>query len=314
MAKPSPRDPVTVVIPVHNAADRLGKLVPAWSEMLAKLGRGYEILVVDDGSTDTTAAALEQLANRVPYLRVLRHDARRGFGASLRTALAEAKHPLFFYTSSDYPYTPADLRRMLERIEVRDEVFGKQPDLISGCRTGRPKPWLVKWGGRAWRLLWRVLFGMPLQPSPTWLGWREARYRWLVGWLFGVPLADVNSAFKLYRTAFLRRFPIQSDGDFVHTELVAKATFLTSIMDELPLTPKPDAEPVPSVRSELWRVFRHPDFGTPPRDPSGRQPGGGEPGAPVPDAAPPAVSPVPDARELHGTPGADAPGSPPPVP
>src|SRR5205814_8623283 len=108
----------------------------------------------DDGSTDTTAAVLTDLTNRVPYLRVLRHDTRRGFGASLRTALAAASHPLLFYTATDYPYSPNDLRKLLDRIELRDEVFGRQPDLISGCRTGRPVTRFVMWTWGAWRILW----------------------------------------------------------------------------------------------------------------------------------------------------------------
>ena len=289
MAKSSPpRDPVTVVIPVHNAADRLEKVVPPWADVLTRYGREFEIVVVDDGSTDSTLAVLEKLAARLPTLRVLRHDRCRGFGACLRAAVAEARHPLLFYTASDYPYTPSDIRPMLDRIEVRDEIFGRQPDLISGCRSGRPKPAVATWAGRTWRLFWRVFAGMHLQPAPTWLGWREYVYGSFVGWVFGVPLADVNSAFKLYRTAFLRRVPIQSDGDFVHAELVAKATFLTSIMDEVPLTPRPDAPP-PSVWSDMWRVFTNPEFTTaPPPDQSA-------PASPLPTdtAPPPAVPPTP---------------------
>ncbi|MBX9622799.1 MAG: glycosyltransferase family 2 protein [Gemmataceae bacterium] len=264
MTKPPP-DPVTVVLPVHNAADRLEKVVPGWAEALARLGREYEIVAVDDGSTDGSGAVLDRLAGgRVRHLRVLRHEAHRGYGASLRTALTEARHPLLFTTAVDYPYPPADLKKLLDRIEVRDELLGKQPDLISGCRTGRAAPLVVRGVGRGWRLLWRVAAGMTLAPSPTWLGTRESLYNALVGRVFGSPLADVNSAYKLYRTAFLRRVPIQSDSDFVHTELAAKATFLTSLVDELPLTPA-TAEPVaPSVWRDFWRVFKHPEFGTPP--------------------------------------------------
>lgn len=284
MAKTAPpRDPVSVVLPVHNAADRAEKAVPAWADALARLGREYEIIAVDDGSTDATPAVLEKLAaGRVKHLRVLRHDARKGYGASLRTALAEARHPLVFTTALDYPYAPADLRKLLDRIEVRDELLGRQPDLISGCRTGRPVPAPVQWVGRGWRVFWRVAAGMSLAPAPAWPGLREYLYNGFAGWVFGSPLADVNSAFKLYRAAFLRRFPIQSDGDFVHTELAAKATFLTSLVDELPLTAS--AEPIrpSSFGRDLWRVFQNPDFGTP-----------------APAAAPtepPVVSAVPDSR------------------
>ena len=279
MSKPAPpRDAVTVVIPVHHVADQVEKVVPAWAEALVRTGRVYEILVVDDGSTDATPAALERLtAGRVKHLRVLTHDSRRGFGACLRTALEATENPLFFYTSPDFPYYPSDLRRLLDRIEVRDEVFGKQPDLISGCRTGRPVPLFVEWFGRAWRLFWRVLFGLHMEALPAWQGTREFLYNRFVGWVFGQPLADVNSAFKLYRTEFLKRFPIQSDGDFVHTELVAKATFLTSIMDEIPLTAVTPPEVArPSVLREMWRVFKHPEFTMPQKPGESQKPG--EPG------------------------------------
>jgi len=260
-----PNPSVTVVIPVHNAANLADKVV-SWRLFLDKCGRPYEILVVDDGGTDS---ATEKLAAREPRAQVLRHDTRRGFGACLRTALAEAKHPLFFYAALDYPYTPADLRVMLERIELRDEILGKQPDLISGCRTGLATPFLPKWSSRLWRGFWRVFAGMPIQEAPPWHGWGESRYKARTRWVYSVPLADVNSCFKLYRTAFLRRFPIQSDGDFVHTELVAKATFFTSIMDEVKLTPKPDAVPaLGNIRADRRRLFGHPKFAFPPEPPA----------------------------------------------
>jgi glycosyltransferase involved in cell wall biosynthesis len=251
-----PLDAITVVIPVHNSADRLDRIA-GWRSSLEKSGRTFEILVVDDGSTDATATKL--VAG--PHTRVLRHDTRKGFGACLRTALNEASFPLFFYTSLDYPYTPSDLRKLLERIDLRDEFLNKQPDLISGCRTGLPTPFVVKWLGRVWRLFWRIAAGMPIHSPPPWHGWSAYFYRLRTKWVYGVPLSDVNSCFKLYRTAFLKRFPVQSNGDFVHTELVAKATFLTSIMDEVPLSPKPDPVPVlGDTATDRRRLFYSPEF------------------------------------------------------
>src|SRR5262245_5566854 len=171
MAK-SAKDGVTVVIPAHNAAAELQRVLPAWGAVLTNLNRPFEILVVNDGSTDGTAAALEELVKRVPHLRVLRgpttqdtsaphfHDTRRGFGACLRTALEEAKYPLFMYAGVDYPYTPTDIKTMLVRIELRDEILGKQPDLISGARAGQPRPMLVSVLGGAWKIFWRCFAGL----------------------------------------------------------------------------------------------------------------------------------------------------------
>jgi glycosyltransferase involved in cell wall biosynthesis len=259
----APRDGVAVVIPAHNAAAALERTLPAWGAVLSNLNRPFEILVVNDGSTDATAATLDKLAARVPKLRVLTHETRRGFGACLRTALAEVNHPLFMYAGVDYPYTPTDIKPMLDRVELRDEVLGKQPDLISGFRAGQPRPTLVIGLAWAWKLFWRAFAGLPIAEMPPWYSWGEWWYKTRVAWVFGVPLADVNSAFKLYRTAFLKRFPIQSDGDFVHTELVAKATFLTSIMDEVPLTEPPNQDLVPPlgpVAADRREVFRRPKF------------------------------------------------------
>jgi glycosyltransferase involved in cell wall biosynthesis len=300
------RDGVTVVIPVHNGADALDKVLPAWGAVLANLNRPSEIIVVNDGSTDNTAEVLQKRAGSVPHLRVLTNPAREGFGACLRKALAEARQPLLLYAGVDYPYTPTDIRPMLERIELRDEIFGKQPDLISGARASQYPPGWVRYLGYGWKLFWRVFAGLPMMDSPPWYGWDEWWYRFRAHWVFGVPLADVNSAFKLWRVSFLKRFPIQSDGDFVHVELVAKATFLTSIMDEVPLTPKADPfPPLGDVSADRRKVFRDPQFTFTAEAP---------PSPPVPEAAPPVppTAPTPPTAETSAG-GPSSPGSPAPA-
>jgi hypothetical protein len=218
---------------------------------------------VDDGSTDGSAAKADDLAAKRKHLRVLEHDAPRGFGACLRTALAESAHPLFFYTALDYPYTPHDLAKLLTRIDHTDELMHRKLDLVSGCRTGRPVPEFWRWLGRGFRLFCRVALGLHLEPLPGWLGFREHARSWLAWVLFGVPMTDPNAAFKLFRRSMLDRFPIQSDGDFVHVELIAKGTFLTCLMDELPLTPRPD--PIPAASwADLGTVLRNAQFHPPP--------------------------------------------------
>lgn len=254
-------EPVSVVIPVYNVAEIVGPAVRAWRDELQKLNVETELLVVDDGSTDGTTAALEELSGAAS-IRVLRHESRKGYGACLRTALAETRHPLFFFTALDYPYTPGDLAKLLARIDQPDELIKRKLDVVAGCRTGRPVPPLWKWLGRCIRGFARIGLGLPFQPLPGWLGFREHWRSWIAWVVFADPLTDPNCAFKLFRKSILDRFPIQSDGEFVHVELIAKATFLTCLMDEVPLTPRPDPQP-PTWWGEFWKVFRDPRFTLP---------------------------------------------------
>src|SRR5207247_2116077 len=91
----------------------------------------------------------------------------------------------------------------------------------------------------------------------------------LVRLFFGVRIVDVGSEFKLFRRAVFTRIPLQSDGPFVHVEILAKANFLGRLMAEVPISYRPDpagttaAQPLidRQVLAEARRVFRDPDFG-----------------------------------------------------
>src|SRR5262249_1456416 len=149
---------ISMALPVHNQAALLERAGPAWVNALAKLNRPFEMLVVDDGSSDDTPARADALAGRHSQVAVLRHEAPRGFGAALRTALEKAQKPLFFYTSLDYPYQTTDLRRLLERI---DDV-----DVVSGFRAARrPPTWYRRYRRIADFLLW-FLVGLEREPLP----------------------------------------------------------------------------------------------------------------------------------------------------
>jgi hypothetical protein len=220
----------------------------AWIAHLNGLGREHELLLIDDALLDRT----HELADRHPGLRVLRDPARRGVGAALRLGVAEAKHPLLFYAPCDGRYQPKDLRLLLDEID--------KTHVVTGHRVGRKVPLLLRLIGFAWRGLIRVLFGLPLQPLPSWLGWRDHARNLLVRVFFGVQLHDVQCEFRLFRRSVFRRIPIQSDGPFAHVEVLAKANFTTAVMTEVPASYHPLTSPA-SWWKEAWRVFTHPDFG-----------------------------------------------------
>jgi glycosyltransferase involved in cell wall biosynthesis len=253
-----------VLLPVFNQVAGLEPIVESWMRALAKLERPVEFIIIDDASTDGTASAAAKLVARHAGLGLLRHDARRGPGAGLRTGLAAATHPLVFVTACDYPYPPADVGKLIEVIDAAD--------LVSGCRTDPVPPWLRRLGA-VYRLIMRVVFGVDAERRPGWLG-RPAWWRGvIVQWAFGVRVWDPLSAYKLFRRSLLDRILIQSDGEFIHAELLAKANFVGCMMAEVPIGRLPGnfkgafepSAPGAEFSRDFRRLFRRPEFLSRPR-------------------------------------------------
>lgn len=254
-------DMVCLIIPIQNAASRIGSILRDWHDGLNRLNIDHTFLIVDDGSQDETWNVLERLRERYTGLRTLRHDSPRGFGACLRTALPEILDPLVGYVTLDYPYRPADLEGLLGRLNQPVEVYGtvSEVGVASGCRTGRPVPGAWKVIGRLYRGFVRLALGYKPEPLAGWLGIRNHWRSWWLWLSMGVPLVDITSGLKIFRRHWFERFPIQSDGDFAHAEILAKLTFLGAMIAEVPLQPRNDVIP-PTTFTRHGAVFRNAKF------------------------------------------------------
>src|SRR5262245_53360666 len=275
---PLATQPLSVLLLGQSDRPGLEEALCGWIAYLNGLGRDHQLLLVDDAVCDRT----EELARRHPGIEVLRDPVKRGVGAALRLGVAQAKHPLLFYAPCDARYQPKDLRLLLDEID--------RTHAVTGHRVGRKVPFFLRALGFVWRGLFRVLFGMPLEPLPAWLGWRDHARNLFARIFFGLRLHDVQCDFRLFRRSIFRRIPIQSDGPFAHVEVLAKANFTTAVMSEVPVAYRPGAAPR-SWWKEAWRVFAHPDFGPAVLPP--------DPPAPEPIAAAPVacglLSPATDA-------------------
>lgn len=252
------QSPLSAVLHAWNAGADLEEVVTAWVQYLETLARPFEVLLVDDCSTDGTSEQVDLLAQRYSSVRVLHHERHQGPGASLQTGVQAAQFPLLFTCPCDKQFHPPDLQSALETID--------QVDLVTGYRVWKPLPlWLRAWDGLR-RLVGRVLLGGAADPRECWLGWNGWRRRWAARWLFGVRVQDPECSYRLYRRSIFRRVPIQSRSSAAQIEILAKANHLECLMAEVPVSWVPPRNAArdtieESAGLELRRLFFAPDFG-----------------------------------------------------
>lgn len=238
--------PLSVVLPLRNGSADVAELVDAWQPVLQGLKRDTELIVVAEGTTT--------LAADVPVRLVTEAG---GLGAAIRAGLAAAQHPLVLFASDDRRYAPANLKRLLAEIDKNDLVWARRKDhAASGLLGGL---------GKLYRISLRVLFGIPFEAPPPWLGFKPRLFHWLLRVWTGARAADINCPFKLYRRDVLARIPIQSDGPFVHGEILAKANFLECPLTEVEIAGPADdpAQDLRPLLREMWDVLCDPDFRKP---------------------------------------------------
>jgi hypothetical protein len=245
-------DALTVIIPMRTP--HAMRPLNEWARWCAAYRPGSELVIVDDGAGLTAETQL-------PATRILTHDGPRGFGASLRMAIESVRTPLVAYARPNYPYAPASLDTLVNRLEQPVDLYGevRRVDAVSGCRTGHAIPAGWRTLGQAYRLAVRVVLGYRPAPLPGWLGRRNHWRSWWLWGLMGVPLIDVTSGLAVFRRSLFDQFPIQSNGDFATPEIFAKLTFMNALLAEEPLPASTAAIPETEF-SDFRKVFRNAKF------------------------------------------------------
>ena len=193
-------DSLTLFFPMWNEELTIARTVAAANEIGDKLVAAgeigsFEILIVDDASTDATPALADDLAMEDDRVRVVHHPVNRKLGGSVKTGLAEAKGQLVLYTDADMPFDLADVAKAVRLLRVYDA------DIVSAYRFDRT--------GEGWR---RALYSFV--------------YNALVRCTLALPVRDVNFAFKLVRREVLDHVQLRSEGSFIDAELLARAKHL----------------------------------------------------------------------------------------
>src|SRR3989344_5419097 len=182
---------LSVFFPLFNEEGNVETLVKKAIDVLDNLKLEYEIILVNDGSTDGTKAAVEKLAGENPRIRAINHPKNLGYGEVLKSGFYNAKYDFICYTDGDGQFDFSEVTKFLEKIENND--------LVIGYRIKRQDPFF------------RILFNK---------GWKLSLLAF-----FGLTLKDVDCGFKMIRKSVLEKIPHleSSRGAMINAELAIKA-------------------------------------------------------------------------------------------
>jgi glycosyltransferase involved in cell wall biosynthesis len=195
---------LSIVIPVYNEEENIPKLYKELKEVLEKLGKEYEIIFVDDGSTDRTYQILQELARKDPHVKVIRFRRNYGQTAAMYAGFQYAQGDVIITMDGDLQNDPKDIPKLLEKIE---EGY----DIVSGWRKNRKDNFIT-----------RIL------PSKI--------ANWLISKVTGVHLHDYGCTLKAYRKEVAKNYRLYGD---MHRFLPAVAKSFGAKITEIVVNHRP---------------------------------------------------------------------------
>ena len=193
---------LSVFFPAYNDSGTIASLVISAHRTAQRLTPDFEIIIVNDGSADTTPEICDELARTYREVRVIHHPTNRGYGGALRTGFREARKDLIFYTDGDAQYDPAALSALWPHLT--DEV-----DLVNGYKISRSDP------------LHRIIIGRI--------------YHHTVKILFGLTVLDVDCDFRLMRRSIFDRVDLEHNSGVICLEMMKKITDAGFRIAEVPV-------------------------------------------------------------------------------
>jgi len=183
------RPSISAFFPCHNEAATVEPLVRQTIAVLGEIASDFEVIIVDDGSTDATPTIADRLVAELEVVKVVHHPTNLGYGAALQSGFRTASKEWVFYTDGDAQFDVKELKGIVPLIA--------QYDIVSCYRLQRREGFRRRLNGLCWSRL--------------------------VGFVFGMHLKDVDCAFKLYRREIFDRIEMRSRGALIDAEILARA-------------------------------------------------------------------------------------------
>lgn len=190
---------ISIILPIFNEENLVDQSILDILKKSKKIFHNVEIIAVDDGSTDETPKILIKLKKDEKRIKIITHKTNKGYGATLRSGVNHAKFDWIFFTDSDMQFNIQEVKHFIS--------YTNTYDFVIGYRMQRADSWRRKIISRIYNMTVRIIFG--------------------------IPLRDVDCAFKLMRKSALSRVKFYSNSFFMSVEVMVKARHLGFRIKEL---------------------------------------------------------------------------------
>jgi glycosyltransferase involved in cell wall biosynthesis len=179
---------LSVILPAYNEEKVIAGTIADILPVLQDWAQDFELVVVNDGSSDQTGAILASIAQSDPHVRVIMHEVNRGYGAALASGFAASSKDLAFFMDSDGQFDIRDLQKFFPYVSGYDAVVG--------YRKNRQDSWMRKLNAWGWKMVVQLTLG--------------------------VHVRDLDCAFKIYHADFIHRHTFETQGAMINAEMLYK--------------------------------------------------------------------------------------------
>lgn len=214
---------LSIFFPAYNEEASIEKSVAAAENAAKKITDQYEILIINDGSSDRTEEIADRLAAENPHVRAI-HQVNQGYGGAVWTGIQSARYEYVFFTDADLQFDLDELPLLAEYVP--------EYDVVLGYRAKRKDPFMRLVNAKGWNVLNRALFGLKVR--------------------------DIDCAFKLMRRDLVASLPIQNKTAMMSAEMLIRLSRKGIVFKEVPVThlPRTAGSPTGAKPAVIVRALR----------------------------------------------------------
>lgn len=215
---------LSIFFPAYNEEENVTESALQALKVASEITDDYEVIIVDDGSTDKTAKIIDELAKKYSHFRAIHHKINQGYGGAVWTGVTNCTKDLIFFTDVDLQFKIDELKKFIPYI--------KEYDAVIGYRAPRRDPFMRlvnAWG-------WKVM----------------------INFLFNLGVRDIDCAFKLFKKDIFQKVSVESRGAMISAEMLIRIKKGGFKVKELPVGhyPRKAGSPTGAKPAVIAKAFK----------------------------------------------------------